>query len=459
MPSRSRPPTTVGRRVVPRGMARRSVRRAALAARGVVSARRVGRSRLRRPRRRRNRRPRVRLGRRLRPGGLRRCPGDRVAPRRQPRRPGHTRSRHHLPHPDGLLRPRGGGGRRRGRFGPPAWTRSSGCSPARRGRRRRSLHVEVEGYSHDESLRAASNVTRPEFDEMVTHGREYVWAGDVFQTNLSQRLELAYPGSVVAAVRRAAHGQSVTVRGLPAALGVRVVLQLARAPGAPAGLHGRHPADRGHASPGPGLQRGRGSGRRPQPRSQGAGRAHHAGRSRAQRPRSGLRVRQRARRRADGERAVLPRDPHREQRHRYAGGRARRRRLAAVDVPRGNDHRVSEGPVHGDHRRARELPARGLHRLFRVSGVRRRHGYEHRHPHVGARRRPGVGAGGRRHRRRLGARARVPRVAEQGRSHGARRRVGGAAERGGVGGGAESSGGADASRGSALPDSPVGASS
>ena len=58
----------------------------------------------------------------------------------------------------------------------------------------RSLCMEVEGHSHDESLRAASNVTRPEFDEMVERGREYVWAGDVFQANLSQRLELDYAG-------------------------------------------------------------------------------------------------------------------------------------------------------------------------------------------------------------------------------------------------------------------------
>jgi anthranilate/para-aminobenzoate synthase component I len=59
----------------------------------------------------------------------------------------------------------------------------------------RALHVAVEGHSHDASLATASNMTRPEFDDMITRGREYVWAGDVFQTNLAQRLELAYPGS------------------------------------------------------------------------------------------------------------------------------------------------------------------------------------------------------------------------------------------------------------------------
>ena len=48
-------------------------------------------------------------------------------------------------------------------------------------------------------------------------------------------------------------------------------------------------------------------------------------------------------------------------------------------------------------------------------------GPQHRHPHAGARRRPAVPAGRRRHRRRLGARARVPRDAAQGRRHAARR--------------------------------------
>jgi anthranilate/para-aminobenzoate synthase component I len=60
---------------------------------------------------------------------------------------------------------------------------------------RRALRVEVEGHSHDASLATSSNMTRPGFDDMITRGREYVWAGDVFQTNLAQRRELAYPGS------------------------------------------------------------------------------------------------------------------------------------------------------------------------------------------------------------------------------------------------------------------------
>ncbi|GAB4246109.1 MAG: aminodeoxychorismate synthase component I [Thermoleophilia bacterium] len=53
---------------------------------------------------------------------------------------------------------------------------------------------EVAGYSREESLRTESSMTRREFEDIVRTGREYVWAGDVFQTNLSQRLHMTYEG-------------------------------------------------------------------------------------------------------------------------------------------------------------------------------------------------------------------------------------------------------------------------
>jgi anthranilate/para-aminobenzoate synthase component I len=57
------------------------------------------------------------------------------------------------------------------------------------------LDLRIEGHSREESLRTRSNFTREGYEDIVRQGREYVWAGDVFQTNLSQRLELAYGGS------------------------------------------------------------------------------------------------------------------------------------------------------------------------------------------------------------------------------------------------------------------------
>jgi len=60
--------------------------------------------------------------------------------------------------------------------------------------RRVDLELTVEGHSREESLKTGSNVTQGEYETMVERARQYVWAGDIFQTNLSQRLELSYEG-------------------------------------------------------------------------------------------------------------------------------------------------------------------------------------------------------------------------------------------------------------------------
>jgi len=57
------------------------------------------------------------------------------------------------------------------------------------------VDVEVAGHSREQSLRTASNMTEAEYEAIVARGREYVWAGDVFQTNLSQRLRMDYAGA------------------------------------------------------------------------------------------------------------------------------------------------------------------------------------------------------------------------------------------------------------------------
>ena len=45
------------------------------------------------------------------------------------------------------------------------------------------------------SAAARSNLTRPNFEQMVRRAKEYILAGDIFQSNLSQRLELPYRGN------------------------------------------------------------------------------------------------------------------------------------------------------------------------------------------------------------------------------------------------------------------------
>lgn len=60
--------------------------------------------------------------------------------------------------------------------------------------RRVDFDLTVEGHSQEESLKTGSNFTRGEYEAIVARAREYVWAGDIFQTNLSQRLELEYTG-------------------------------------------------------------------------------------------------------------------------------------------------------------------------------------------------------------------------------------------------------------------------
>jgi aminodeoxychorismate synthase component I len=58
-----------------------------------------------------------------------------------------------------------------------------------------ALELDVSGHSWEESLHTASNITPEAFRAIVARAREYVWAGDVFQVNLSQRLELPYEGT------------------------------------------------------------------------------------------------------------------------------------------------------------------------------------------------------------------------------------------------------------------------
>ncbi len=53
---------------------------------------------------------------------------------------------------------------------------------------------DVGGHTHSRSSFTGSNLSREGFEAMVRRAREYILAGDIFQSNLSQRLELGFTG-------------------------------------------------------------------------------------------------------------------------------------------------------------------------------------------------------------------------------------------------------------------------
>jgi anthranilate synthase component 1 len=218
----------------------------------------------------------------------------------------------------------------------------------------RALAEPRTTVEHGASLpEPSSNMSPEDFKGMVGRAKEYILAGDIFQVVLSQRFSVPFslpPFSLYRALRRLNPSPFL------------VYLDLGR-------RHGDHPADRRnppawrHARRGPGARRG------PPERPQRAGRTSDAARPGAQRRRAGLRGRQRQSDRADGRRALQPRDAHRLQRR---GPVARR---SAVDgrpcrrVPGRHRLRGAQGAGHGDHRRARARPAGHLCRVQAGAGI------------------------------------------------------------------------------------------
>ena len=157
--------------------------------------------------------------------------------------------------------------------------------------------------------------------DAVEAAREHILAGDIFQVVLAAALRPRRPVRPVRRVPRAAPGEPVAVHVLRAPPRGDARGLVARADGAAARRAGDQPADRGHPPPGPHRGRRPAHGRRALGAPEGAGRARDARRPRPQRRRAGRAVRHRADGRADGARALLPRDaPHEPGR-----GRPRRR--------------------------------------------------------------------------------------------------------------------------------------
>src|SRR5712691_1711015 len=111
--------------------------------------------------------------------------------------------------------------------------------------------------------------------------------------------------------------------------------------------------------------------------------------------------------RNDDGRALLARDAHRVKRGRAAAGRAGLRRRVPRGISCGNGKRRAPGTCHGDYRPARAGQAGRLRGCCRLSGIQRRYGPGHCDPHGCGERGPDARAGGRRDRRRLGARERI----------------------------------------------------
>ena len=251
-----------------------------------------------------------------------------------------------------------------------------------------------------------SNVSRDEFEQMVRTAKEYIAAGDVYQVVLSQRFETklgADPFTVYRALRHVNPSPYMYfIR-----MGDRSIVgsspeMLVRVEGRHVETHpiaGTRPRGRNEEED---LRLGRGA----EAQREGARRARHARRPRAQRRRARLGVRHGEGPDLHGARAVLARHaPGLDRRGQARRGLRSARRAGRVLPGR---HRVgrAEGARDGDHRGARESPARRLRGRGRVPRLRRQSRFLHHDPHGADRARPCLRAGGRRHRRRIRIRRR-----------------------------------------------------
>ena len=254
----------------------------------------------------------------------------------------------------------------------------------------------------------------------VSAFKEHILAGDIYQGVPSRRVTFAAPEGGFPIYRRLR-----VTNPAPYMFFVRMLgMELAGSSPEPlVRVEGRRVSARPIAGTRP---RGRDRDPRPAPgaraarRPEGTGGARDAGRPRPQRPRSRLRRRLCPADRADGGRAVHEGDAHRLHR----GGRAPRGAPSAGragrDVPGGNGDRRAEAPGDGADRRARAHRARPVRRRGRLPHVRGRPGLLHHDPDGRHRRRPRVGADGRRRGRGLGSRERAPRDQGEGRGAPAR---------------------------------------
>ena len=115
-------------------------------------------------------------------------------------------------------------------------------------------------------LRIESNFTRDGYVRAVQRAKEYIAAGDIYQVNLSQRLQAPLAMTPWSPLLPTARGEPGALRGLPGPRGPRGRQRLAGAVPPEGGKCGGDPADQGHKAPRPhpggGPPAGRGAARR-----------------------------------------------------------------------------------------------------------------------------------------------------------------------------------------------------
>ena len=236
---------------------------------------------------------------------------------------------------------------------------------ARAGSPRRGTIRPLAHRARRRCRRPPSPYADERFQDDVRRIKEYIAAGDTFQTVLSRRLDVAAPDPFLTyrylrALNPAPylyylHCDDIHVIGSSPEILVRVEDgEVTLRPIAGTRPRGATP-ERGRGARG-------GAGRR----SQGAGRAPHAGRPRPERRRPGGRVRLGAAHRLHGDRALLARDAPGERGARPAPPGARRGGGARRLLPRRHRLRRAQGARDADHRRAGAGPARPLRRRGRV---------------------------------------------------------------------------------------------
>ena len=222
-------------------------------------------------------------------------------------------------------------------------------------RRRRALRPLDPGSAARGDAVPPSSFTREASARRSIRVKEYILAGDAFQVVLSQRFaEPARRREPVRRLSRAARDQPVAVHVPPRVPRGARHRRVAR----DAGAARRRPRSRCARSPARGRAAPRRRGRRALAAELLADpkelrRAPDADRSRPQRRRPRRRDRLGARRRADGDRALLARHAHDVARRRQARAGQDLARRAARRVPGRHAVGRAEDPRDGDHRRAR----------------------------------------------------------------------------------------------------------